>query len=71
VNAVHPETKADLGYLKQFVVTADSGASATPLCFSGDSHLHRREAERQQRQVLDAEGDCEGWRGCGCFGYHG
>jgi hypothetical protein len=24
-NAVHPETKADLGYLKQFVVTADSG----------------------------------------------
>lgn len=31
VNAVHPETKADLGYLKQFVVTADSGASATSL----------------------------------------
>lgn len=31
LNAVHPETKADLGYLKQFVVTADSGASATSL----------------------------------------
>jgi hypothetical protein len=31
LNAVHPETKADLGYLKQFVVTADSGASAATL----------------------------------------
>lgn len=31
LNAVHPETKANLGYLKQFVVTADSGASATSL----------------------------------------
>lgn len=30
-NAVDPETKADLGYLKQFVLTADSGASATSL----------------------------------------
>jgi hypothetical protein len=30
-NAVHPETFADLGYLKQFVVTADSGANATSL----------------------------------------
>lgn len=30
-NAVHPETKADLGYLKQFAITADSGASATSL----------------------------------------
>jgi len=33
-NAVHPETKADLGYRKQFVVTADSGASATSLSIS-------------------------------------
>lgn len=33
-NAVHPETKADLGVLKQFVVTADSGASATSLAIS-------------------------------------
>lgn len=30
-NAVHPETKADLGYLQQFTVTANSGASATSL----------------------------------------
>jgi hypothetical protein len=34
LNAVHPETKADLGYLKQFVVTADSGANATSLSIS-------------------------------------
>ncbi len=34
VNAVHPETKADLGYLKQFVITADSGASAVALAIS-------------------------------------
>lgn len=34
LNAVHPETKADLGYLKQFVVTANSGASATSLAIS-------------------------------------
>lgn len=34
VNAVHPETKADLGYLKQFVVTANSGTSATSLSIS-------------------------------------
>jgi hypothetical protein len=33
-NAVHPETKADLGYLKQFVVTANSGSSATTLSIS-------------------------------------
>lgn len=33
-NAVHPETKADLGYLKQFVITANSGASATSLAIS-------------------------------------
>lgn len=32
VNAVHPETKQDLGYLKQFVVTAD----ATPGAGGGD-----------------------------------
>lgn len=31
VNRVHPETKADLGVLQQFVVTANSGASATSL----------------------------------------
>jgi hypothetical protein len=31
VNAVHPETKADLGYLKQFTITADSGANAVGL----------------------------------------
>lgn len=31
VNAVHPETKADLGYLKKFVVTADVSASATSI----------------------------------------
>lgn len=34
VNAVHPETKADLGYRKQFVVTADAGANATSLSIS-------------------------------------
>lgn len=33
-NAVHPETKADLGYLQRFVITADSGASATSLAIS-------------------------------------
>ena len=33
-NEVHPETKADLGYLKQFVVTANSGTSATSLSIS-------------------------------------
>lgn len=31
LNAVDPETKTSLGYLKQFTVTADSGASATSL----------------------------------------
>jgi hypothetical protein len=31
LNAVHPETKVDLGYLQPFVVTADSGANATSL----------------------------------------
>jgi hypothetical protein len=30
-NAVHQETKADLGYLKQFSIIANSGASATSL----------------------------------------
>jgi hypothetical protein len=34
LNAVHPETKADLGYLKPFTVTADSGANATSLSIS-------------------------------------
>lgn len=34
LNAVHPETKADLGYLQQFTVTADSGASAVLLSIS-------------------------------------
>jgi hypothetical protein len=33
-NAVHPETKADLGYLRTFTITADSGASATSLAIS-------------------------------------
>lgn len=33
-NAVHPETKQSLGYAKQFVITADSGASATSLSIS-------------------------------------
>lgn len=33
-NAVHPETKVDLGYAKQFVVTADSGANATSISIS-------------------------------------
>jgi hypothetical protein len=33
-NAVHPETKADLGYLQNFVVTANSGANATSLAIS-------------------------------------
>lgn len=30
-NACHAETKADLGYLQQFTITANSGASATSL----------------------------------------
>jgi hypothetical protein len=30
-NAVHHESKADLGYLKQFAITADIGANATTL----------------------------------------
>lgn len=30
-NSVHPETKVDSGVLKQFVITADSGGSATSL----------------------------------------
>ena len=34
VNKVHPETKKDTGKLQQFVVTADSGASATSLAIS-------------------------------------
>ena len=34
VNRVHPETKEDTGELQQFVVTADSGASATSLSIS-------------------------------------
>lgn len=33
-NRVHPETKADTGVLQQFVVTANSGASATTLSIS-------------------------------------
>ena len=33
-NAVHPETKADLGRLQQFVVTANSGGSASQLSIS-------------------------------------
>ena len=34
VNSVHPETKVSTGVLKQFVVTADAGSSATTLNFS-------------------------------------
>lgn len=34
VNRVHPETKVDTGILQQFVVTSDSGASATSLSIS-------------------------------------
>jgi hypothetical protein len=34
VFAVHPETKQSLGYLKQFVVTANSGTSAPSLALS-------------------------------------
>ena len=34
VNRVHPETKEDTGVLQQFVITADSGASATSLAIS-------------------------------------
>jgi hypothetical protein len=33
-NAVDPETKADRGFLQKFVITADSGASATALAIS-------------------------------------
>lgn len=33
-NAVHPETKADLGYLKQFVVTADYAGGAGSVSIS-------------------------------------
>jgi hypothetical protein len=33
-NAVHRESKADLGYLQQFTITADSGVSATSLAVS-------------------------------------
>ena len=34
VNRVHPETKVDTGNLQQFVVTADTGVSATSLSIS-------------------------------------
>lgn len=34
VNRVHPETKVDTGNLQQFVVTADTGASATSVSIS-------------------------------------
>lgn len=34
VNRVHPETKVSTGVLQQFVITADSGASATTLAIS-------------------------------------
>lgn len=34
VNAVHPESKADLGYLQQFTVTADAISGATSLSLS-------------------------------------
>lgn len=34
VNAVHPQTKQDLGYLKQFVITTDSAGGAVTLAFT-------------------------------------
>lgn len=34
VNACHPETKADLGYLREFVVVSGGGASATSITIS-------------------------------------
>jgi hypothetical protein len=34
VNSVHPETKVDTGNLQQFVITANSGSSATSLAIS-------------------------------------
>lgn len=34
VNRVHPETKVDTGVLQQFVITADSGGTATTLAIS-------------------------------------
>lgn len=34
VNQVHQETKVDQGFLREFVITADSGASATSLAIS-------------------------------------
>lgn len=34
VNRVHPETKADTGVLQQFVITANSGTSATSISIS-------------------------------------
>lgn len=39
VNAVHPETKASLGYLQQFVVTANSGASPSAISVSPTPQL--------------------------------
>ena len=39
VNSVHPETKVSTGILKQFVVTANSGSSATSLSISPSAVL--------------------------------
>lgn len=47
VNRVHPETKADTGVPQQFVVTADSGASATSLSISPPIIDSTASAERQ------------------------
>jgi hypothetical protein len=45
VNAVHPETKNDLGYLQQFTATADSTGTATIHGLSHPGHV-RSHAER-------------------------
>jgi hypothetical protein len=39
VNAVHPQTKADLGYLKEFVVTAASAGGTVTLSVSPSFYL--------------------------------
>lgn len=50
VNAVHPETKQDLGYLKQFVVTAD----ATPGAGGGDLAISPSIVSSGARQNVSA-----------------
>lgn len=50
VNAVHPETKQDLGYLKQFVVTAD----ATPGAGGGSLNISPSIVSSGARQNVSA-----------------